>query len=270
MTDRPSDRAIAQAFWETDSLDGDGSYRFEEKVIARAREIDAAAPKIDPDKYPSTRPADQLPADVLIEVALQSAGRAALYDNATQHSRLQECRAELLRRLAAAPEGAQAVACHRTVTENGAKWAWIDGPPSLGAMDNLKVHPNWRIECAYTAPPSLDAEDAAELERLRTLVNSPELHDFAKGVVLEAAHQRERWGSSHDAGKEPADWFWLLGYLSGKALRAHIDGNADKALHHTISSAAALANWHGAIMGTHNMRPGIDSDAARAAEGKGS
>ncbi len=42
---RPSDRAIAQAFWETDSLDGDGSYRFEEKVIARAREIDAAEPE---------------------------------------------------------------------------------------------------------------------------------------------------------------------------------------------------------------------------------
>lgn len=44
MTDRPPDYALAQAFWETDSIDGDGSYRFEEKVIARAREIAAAAP----------------------------------------------------------------------------------------------------------------------------------------------------------------------------------------------------------------------------------
>lgn len=66
----------------------------------------------------------------------------------------------------AAPEGAQAVACHRTITENGAKWAWIDGPPSLGALDNLKVHPAWKIEYAYTAPPSQDAEDAAKWRAL--------------------------------------------------------------------------------------------------------
>lgn len=51
-----------------------------------------------------------------------------------------------------APDGAQVVvACHRTITENGAAWAWVAGAPSLGAMDNLKVHPNWRIEYAYTA-----------------------------------------------------------------------------------------------------------------------
>jgi hypothetical protein len=110
----------------------------------------------------------------------------------------------------------------------------------------------------YTTLPHGDgkvARDAEELQRLRALVNSPELHDFAKGVVLEAGHQRELWGNDHDAGKEPADWFWLLGYLSGKALAAHQVGNTDKALHHTISSAAALAHWHGAILGTHNMRP---------------
>lgn len=104
-----------------------------------------------------------------------------------------------------------------------------------------------------------------EVERLRALVNSPELYDFAKGVTLEAAHQRERWGVDHDAGKEPQDWFWLVGYLGGKALRAHLDGNSEKALHHTISTAAALCNWHGAIIGTHNMRPGIDGEAALTA-----
>jgi len=98
-----------------------------------------------------------------------------------------------------------------------------------------------------------------ELERLRALVHMPELHDFSKAVTLEAAHQRERWGSEHDAGKAPADWFWLVGYLAGKALHAQTSGNTEKALHHTISTAAALANWHAAISGTHtNMRPGID------------
>lgn len=106
---------------------------------------------------------------------------------------------------------------------------------------------------------ALTDQERGELERLRALVNTPELHDFSRAVVLEAAHQRERWGSEHDAGKAPQDWFWLLGYLGGKALAAHASGNTDKALHHTISSAAALANWHAAISGTHTaMRPGID------------
>lgn len=124
-----------------------------------------------------------------------------------------------------------------------------------------------KLRAAIATPPAAipDMVVDGELERLRTLLNTPELHDFAKGAVLEAAHQRERWGNDHDAGKEPADWFWLLGYLAGKALKAHNDGNTEKALHHTISSAAALANWHGAILGTTNMRPGIDGEAALAA-----
>jgi hypothetical protein len=88
-------------------------------------------------------------------------------------------------------------------------------------------------------------------------LNTPELYDFAKAVRLEGAHQRERWGTEHDDGKSPADWFWLIGYLAGKALASHIKGDVDKALHHTITAAAALANWHSAILGKTNMRPGI-------------
>lgn len=99
-----------------------------------------------------------------------------------------------------------------------------------------------------------------EVERLRATLNTPELHDFTVGVVREAAHQRDRWGSEHDAGKAPADWFWLLGYLGGKALAASLAGNTEKALHHCISSAAALANWHAALSGQHtSMRPGIEA-----------
>lgn len=87
----------------------------------------------------------------------------------------------------------------------------------------------------------------AEFERLDALINDPEIDDFLRGVRLEAAHQRERWGQDHDAGKAAADWFWLLGYLSGKALAAAIAGHRKKALHHTISSAAVLLQWHKAI-----------------------
>lgn len=99
---------------------------------------------------------------------------------------------------------------------------------------------------------------ASRVKILEAALNTPELHDFATGVVSEAQHQRVRWGSDHDAGKQPEDWFWLLGYLAGKALKAHASGDTEKALHHTISSAAALANWHAAIQGQTNMRPGID------------
>ncbi|HVM38310.1 MAG TPA: hypothetical protein VM265_07990 [Sphingomicrobium sp.] len=104
----------------------------------------------------------------------------------------------------------------------------------------------------------LDALKVARAE-LATILNSPEVENFAKGAVLEAAHQRERWGAEHDAGKTPFDWFWLVGYLAQKAASAHVAGDTEKALHHTISTAAALANWHLAISGTDtSMRPGID------------
>lgn len=50
-----------------------------------------------------------------------------------------------------------------------------------------------------------------------------------------------------------------LNDLGGKALAAAKAGDRDKALHHTISSAAALANWHAALSGASTtMRPGVD------------
>lgn len=87
----------------------------------------------------------------------------------------------------------------------------------------------------------------AEVSRLAKLLNTPELQDFRDAVVREAAHQRERWGDEHDKAKAPADWFWLVGFLAGKALAAQLAGKLDKARHHTISTAAALANWHATI-----------------------
>jgi len=128
--------------------------------------------------------------------------------------------------------------------------------------DNFKAEARRVWQAARRPVRELTDADREELERLRALVNTPELHDFSRGVVLEAAHQRERWGSDHDAGKAPADWFWLIGYLAGKALRSHMDGNTEKALHHTITVAAACANWHAAISGVSTtMRPGIEPPA---------
>jgi hypothetical protein len=103
----------------------------------------------------------------------------------------------------------------------------------------------------------------AERDRLHALVNSPEVDGFLRGVHIEAVHQVERWGTAHGRAKRPADWFWLVGYLGGKALHAAIAGDSDKARHHCISTAAALYNWHSAISGRDTrMCPG-SSDVAQ-------
>jgi hypothetical protein len=107
----------------------------------------------------------------------------------------------------------------------------------------------------------------AEVERLRAERDRPETTDWLRGVMLEASHQRARWGSDRDAGKTPLDWFWLIGFLAQKAAQAAVSGDTEKAAHHTISTAAALANWHLAITGQSNaMRPGINPPEALSAE----
>jgi hypothetical protein len=113
------------------------------------------------------------------------------------------------------------------------------------------------LHAAITA--AIEASGLVErIAELEAALNTPEVNSFTDGVILEAQHQRKRWGAAHDAGKGPLDWFWLIGYLAQKAADAHMSGNQDKALHHCISTAAALANWHAAISGTNqNMRPGI-------------
>ena len=67
--------------------------------------------------------------------------------------------------------------------------------------------------------------------------------------LLEAAHQIDRWGADHDAGKTPWDWFWTVGYLAQKAASAALAGDTDKAKHHTISTSALLLNWHRRLSG---------------------
>lgn len=93
-----------------------------------------------------------------------------------------------------------------------------------------------------------------EAARLDALINNPHTDDFLEAVRLEAAHQRERWAADGDAGKTDADWFWLVGYLGGKALM-----KPEKLLHHIITTAAACLNWHAHRTGASTvMRPGTD------------
>lgn len=129
-----------------------------------------------------------------------------------------------------------------------------DAPKDAAASWNTRV-PDPRI-----AELEARAEKAeAERDHLNTLINHPENDDWFKGVEIEAAHQIERWGAEHDAGKSPLDWLWLIGDLAQKATASALAGDTDKAKHHTISTAAALLNWHRRLTGASTaMRPGID------------
>ena len=110
------------------------------------------------------------------------------------------------------------------------------------------------------------SEKEAEIERLRAKadaydrVNTPELYEFVSATENEALHQREKWARNGDEGKSDADWFWLIGYLAGKALHNPAkDGMPDRdaRLHRIVTIAAAAANWHAATLGTYcAMRPG--------------
>lgn len=129
---------------------------------------------------------------------------------------------------------------------------------------------------AWTVVGRVCAALLAELERLQGIerdVNTPHTADFLEAVRLEAAHQRARWSAEHDAGKTDADWFWLIGYLGGKAVNAGklsevaaaMGDEQDaiyhrgKRLHHVITTAAACLNWHAKLTGSDSrMRPGID------------
>jgi hypothetical protein len=91
--------------------------------------------------------------------------------------------------------------------------------------------------------PAID-DLQAEVERLIGILNTPMLEPFAEAVVAEAKHQVFRWGPDHDATKDPEQWFWVLGYLAGKAIGAVKAGDTEKALHHVVTSGALLANWH--------------------------
>lgn len=115
-----------------------------------------------------------------------------------------------------------------------------------------------------------------ELRRLDALINTPELVDFAKAVRLESVHQEQRWGRADRDGKTPGEWHWLVAHLAGRALShsqeaKRLQGivaampvddldmrmafgdlvahHREKALHHTITTAAALAHWHASMMG---------------------
>lgn len=99
-----------------------------------------------------------------------------------------------------------------------------------------------------------------ERDRLKALISNSQAERFLEATRAEIAHQLQHWSAIHDRAREPQAWFWLTRYLADRALRAHNDGALALALHHTISSAAALANWHAAISMADTRMPPAGGD----------
>lgn len=96
-----------------------------------------------------------------------------------------------------------------------------------------------------------------ELARIKQALDTPEQEDFLTAAVTEARYQRTTW-SEQDATKTDSDWFWLTGYLVGKAFH-DIRG---KRVHHLTAAAAALANWHAASVAKGEKMPEERGDQA--------
>ncbi len=143
----------------------------------------------------------------------------------------------------------------RPIVADLIKSAFREGAASRGRGDAPDVPDGDRHYAVLVAE---NVQLFRELNRLYLLINSPQTADFLEAVRVEAAHQAERWGVEHDAGKRPEDWVTLTVYLLGKASRAHFDGEQTKLLHHVVTLAAVALNWHRALTGeSTSMRPGV-------------
>jgi hypothetical protein len=113
------------------------------------------------------------------------------------------------------------------------------------------VYPGFVRRCKMK-PEQADLEIERMTAALHTLMalDTPELQDFMKAIPLEATHQNARWPEGHDENKTSEEWYWLIAHLAGKALAALRYNDVQKALHHTITVAAACANWHKHIKNT--------------------
>lgn len=85
-------------------------------------------------------------------------------------------------------------------------------------------------------------------EAIHERLDTPEMLDFIQAVKVEAEHQRGKWTGT-DPMKSHADWYWLIGWLGGKAVTDPHESDDDRTekerrLHRIITVAAAAYNWH--------------------------
>lgn len=105
--------------------------------------------------------------------------------------------------------------------------------------------PDWETLCPDEAALVSEVERLrADNRRLRGILDQPDPAEFMYATEVEMRYQQAHWGEEHDSGKVDADWFWLIGYLAGKALHRGEDDGRDKLLHRITTVSAAAGNWH--------------------------
>ncbi|MFM0432372.1 hypothetical protein PQQ75_25400 [Paraburkholderia aspalathi] len=118
-------------------------------------------------------------------------------------------------------------------------------------LDGLPQHAidgGWTARGASAYAKQLESRVA----ELNAIINSPESDEFLKGVSIEAEYQRQLHGVDVTEGRfDWHQWFWVTGYLLGKALAAckSGEGNGEKAKHHLVTTAALIHNWHNTLTG---------------------
>lgn len=145
---------------------------------------------------------------------------------------------------------------------------WPNMHPN-GTVHNHGVYYNSQLQAMWLSWKAAVRQMAAK-------INTPQIDDFSEAVKNEAVHQRERWSAEHEGGKADEDWLFLVGFLGGKAVQCGKTADLitktwrtgdgprtaeellQKRLHHIITAAAVLLNWHANLTGTDTrMRPGI-------------
>lgn len=93
---------------------------------------------------------------------------------------------------------------------------------------SMSADEEWLVRDRDDARAELEAMRAEihplrnELARLRAILTTPGTEDFMRDVEIEAAHQIDRWGTAHDAGKEPAERIHERGGFCYLELREHL------------------------------------------------
>lgn len=96
---------------------------------------------------PSTRPAAELDAETLVQVALEVYARAGMYGTKVLHDRAMECRSELLKRLRALPEAEGWRPIESAPRDGTCICAWSEKEPSIVRLVRWGRHlggPHWR------------------------------------------------------------------------------------------------------------------------------
>jgi hypothetical protein len=81
---------------------------------------------------------------------------------------------------------------------------------------------------------------------IESAFDDPVIDDFIEGLRIEIPYQQHVW-NVEDAGKSISCWIRLIHHLTAKIGESDWNHKPDKAKHHIITTAAALANFHAAM-----------------------